>query len=201
MPSLRDQQRPEWAVACGYGSGSGRGGSSCEQYFRGVCGGRIVGERDPDPQIPQGIGPPGPSRDRRARGAWGPIYGAGRGVTSLQFHVYNAGGGIAKGVGYVLWHATDYVVGFVAPMIKPGQTYRIQTDMTPGGSDSEWGGVVACLDLHNHRRIWKLPGTRPTVTKGEDENITLPELYRQAGASPDFSTLTQKKSKVELIAE
>jgi hypothetical protein len=128
----------------------------------------------------------------------GPIYGVGAGVTSVQFHLYNAGGGIAKGAGYVLWHGSEYVIGLVAPMIRPGQTYRIQTDMTPCDSDAEWGGVVACLDLHNHRRIWKLPGTRPTVHRA-DQSTTLLDLYRQVGATPDLSSLTRKRSTVDVV--
>ena len=129
----------------------------------------------------------------------GPIYGVGRGVTTLQFDLYNAGGGIAKGVGYVLRHESEYVIGFVAPMVRPGQTYRIETDMTPYGSDAGWGGIVACLDLHNRRRTWRLPESRPTVTKEEDENITLPDLYRRADVRPELSALSRKNSKVHLV--
>ena len=92
------------------------------------------------------------------------------------------------------------MIGFVAPMIKPGQTYRIEADVTAADGDA-WGGMVTCLDLHNHRRTWRLPGTQPTVTKGEDDNTTLPDLYRQADASPDLSALSRKKSKVELVSE
>lgn len=99
---------------------------------------------------------------------------------------------------YVLWHGSEYVIGFVAPMIRPGQTYRIRTDMTPTGGDAEWGGIVTCLDLHNDRRTWKLPGTKPNVTKGEDQNVTLPEIYREVGAAPELSTLIRKQAKVEL---
>jgi hypothetical protein len=129
----------------------------------------------------------------------GPIYGLASGVTSLQFNIYNAGGGIAKGVGYVLWHGTEYVIGFVAPMLRPGETYRIKTDMTPTGSDGEWGGIVTCFDLHNHRRTWKLHSTKATVSKREDESTTLPDIYRQVRGAPDLAALTRRKAKAELV--
>jgi len=131
----------------------------------------------------------------------GLVYDLAGSVTSLQFNVYNAGGGIAKGVGYMLWHGSEYVTGLVAPMIRPGQTYRIKTDMMPMGSEGLWGGIVVCLDLHNHRRTWKLPGAELTVTKGEDDDTTLSDLYRRVGATPDLAALTCKKSTVELITD
>jgi len=132
----------------------------------------------------------------------GPIYGLGGSVTTVQFNVYNAGGGIAKGAGYVLFHGFgEYVVGFVAPMIKPGQTYRLITDLTPVGPDASWGGIVACLDLHNHRRVWKLPMGTPTVTKAERENVTLIDMYKRAFPDSNIQDFQRKTARAELVAD
>jgi hypothetical protein len=131
----------------------------------------------------------------------GPIFGVGGNVTTVQFNVYNAGGGIAKGVGYVLVHWSEYVVGFVAPMMRPGQTYRLITNMTPMGADAQWGGIVACLDLHNHRRVWKLPQGRPTVTTRESEDISLIDLYKRAFPASNIEDFQRKNARVELVPD
>ena len=132
----------------------------------------------------------------------GPIFGAPGQTTSVQFNIYNAGGGIAKGVAYVLYYGLgEYVVGFVAPMIRPGQTYRLITDLTPMGSDASWGGIVACLDLHNHRRTWKLPQGKPTVTKSDSENIGVLDLFKQHFPASTIDNFHRKKARAELLTD
>ena len=130
----------------------------------------------------------------------GPVYGMGQGVTSVQFDVYNAGGGIAKGALYLLVHGMEYVVGFTAPMVRPGETYRIRTDMTPMGADQEWHGVITCLDLHNNWRTWKLPhGRKPTLTKASNEDRSATEIYESAFPQATLRPLTRKRARVERI--
>jgi hypothetical protein len=59
----------------------------------------------------------------------------------LAFDVHNAGGGIGKGPAFLFTYGEQYVIGMVAPMIRPGQTFRITTDMQPVGDDEAWGGM------------------------------------------------------------
>ena len=132
----------------------------------------------------------------------GPIFGVSGQTTSVQFNIYNAGGGIAKGVAYVLYHGLgEYVIGFVAPMIRSGQTYRLITELTPMGSDASWGGIVTCLDLHNHRRTWKLPQSKPAVTKSESENVALLDLFKQQFPASTIDDFQRKKARAELVTD
>jgi len=41
----------------------------------------------------------------------------------------------------------------------------------------------------------------PIVSKHEDQNITLDDLYRRLGATPELSELTRRNAKVQLIGK
>jgi hypothetical protein len=114
---------------------------------------------------------------------------------TMAFDVYNAGGGIAKGPAFVLTHAGQYVIGIAAPMIGPGQTYRITTDMESKPDDS-WGGMVGCLDFHNHRRLWRLHNPRPEVYRREDDSETVLAMYKRVFPDVDIEQFTRRRTTI-----
>ncbi len=120
---------------------------------------------------------------------------------TMTFDVHNAGGGIAKGPAFVLTYAGQYVIGMVAPMIGPGQTYRIKTDMESKGPSESWGGMVACLDLHNHRRVWRLHNPRPQVYKREDDTETVLDMYKRVFPDVDIEQFTRRRTTIERTDE
>lgn len=121
-------------------------------------------------------------------------------VTQMVFDVHNAGGGIAKGPAFVLTHAGQYVIGMVAPMVRPGQTYRITTDVEADKSE-QWGGMVACLDFHNHRRVWRLHNTRPTVYKNVDDDDGEPvlDMFKREFPDVDIEQLTRRRTTIKRL--
>lgn len=130
----------------------------------------------------------------------GPIYGLGSNITTVEFTLYNAGGGIAKGASYVLQFGSEYVIGFAAAILRAGEACQIKTDIDPAAlGDRSWSGVASCLDHKNHRRTWKLPGTTPTVDKGESNEVTLQDLFEQTYPDVKLSDLSRRKGTVKLL--
>jgi hypothetical protein len=58
-------------------------------------------------------------------------------------------------------------------------------------------GWVTCLDLHNHRRVWRLHNPKPHVYKNEDENTTVQDMYKQVFPEVGISSYKRCRTTIK----
>jgi hypothetical protein len=79
--------------------------------------------------------------------------------------IYNAGGGLAKGTGFVLAVGDRYTLDFVGDgFLKAGHSVQIHTEMPPA-PDEEMRAVVFCHDLEGRSYVWNRKGQHKRVRR------------------------------------
>jgi hypothetical protein len=90
--------------------------------------------------------------------AWGV---AGDAERRAHFLIHNAGGGIARMVTCLLVTEARYISGPVGiGFVRPGETYRIRTNMPVAAFVPGEPGIVVALDVRGRGHIWDTSGRR-----------------------------------------
>lgn len=77
--------------------------------------------------------------------------------------IHNSGGGLAKGVGFLIVAGDSYVQGYAGTgFLRPGEAADIRTQLPPDAVETGESaiGMVACRDVNEDGWIWNMRGDR-----------------------------------------
>lgn len=104
--------------------------------------------------------------------------------------IYNAGGGVAKAVGFLLVSGSQYALGFVgAGFLRSGQMAHVGTQMV---ADENGLAIVICRDLDEQVHAWNLDGEHKVFPIDRDHRAyMLTEVWEAFYPDVDLDELTQ----------
>jgi hypothetical protein len=88
--------------------------------------------------------------------------------SELHLSVHNGGGGLAKGVGFVLASGRKYATGHLGDgFLKPGAGGMVKTELEPPEVGTTAIGLLNCRDLAENSWAWSLQGERKLLRRAK----------------------------------
>jgi hypothetical protein len=115
--------------------------------------------------------------------------------------VHNAGGGLAKGTGFVFASGEEYVAGFLEfGFVRSGDTYNVRTAMRTAELQPPTIGVVMCHDVEDRSYVWDLRGGPPRRFRMR-EKPSLADVFHETYPDMNLDSLRAVGSSVQRVTE